>query len=84
MMMGKKAPLIANSCKMRALGNHFSVIAMVINSGATRESPSMAGKEMNDVKRSILRKTRSCLSLSSAIWANKGCATLPTMPEMSE
>ena len=79
-----KAPPTASSCRMRALGSHLSVMAMVISSGAISESPNMAGKETNEVKRSILRNTRLWRSLSSDTWRSTGRATLFTIPLMSE
>ena len=82
--IGKKAPQMANSCKIRALSIHLSVIAIVINSGATNDNPNIQGKEIKAVNRSILRKALTCRSESSVIWAKIGCATLPTIPEINE
>ena len=57
--IGMNAPLIQRICNIPALSIHLSVMAMVISSGATSESPNMAGKETKQVKRIIFRNTRS-------------------------
>ena len=45
-MTGINAPQIHNSCKISALGSHFSVIVIIISSFDTKLNPSMAGKEI--------------------------------------
>lgn len=66
LMTGINAPQIHNSCKISALGSHFSVIVIIISSFDTKLNPSMAGKEIKAVKRSSFLNTASCRALSSA------------------
>ena len=80
--MGKKAPATHSNCMSDAEGSHFSVTVTMMNSFAMSASPSIAGKEIKHVKRSILEKALQRRSLSSPIWTNVGCATPCTMPVM--
>ncbi len=84
LVIGMNAPPTQSNCRMEALDAHLSVILIVISSGAMSDSPNMAGKETNAVKRSILRNTRCCRSLSSDKLERTGCATLFTMPDTRE
>ena len=52
--------------------SHFSLINVTMNSGATSANPNMTGKEMKQVKRSILEKTRRRRSMSSPT-STKAC-----------
>ena len=61
---------------------HFSPIVSNMNSLETSDSPNMAGKDRNAVKRISLRNTRFSLSLSSAICASTGCATWSMVPDI--
>ena len=55
---GMNAPPTQSTCISRAAGNHLSVMAMTMNSGAMSASPKSAGQERKAVKRSILRNAR--------------------------
>lgn len=79
-MTGINAPQIHNSCKISALGSHFSVIVIIISSFDTKLNPSMAGKEIKAVKRSSFLNTASCRALSSATRVKTGCAMPFIMP----
>ena len=79
-MTGINAPQIHNSCKISALGSHFSVIVITISSFETKLNPSMAGKEIKAVKRNSFLNTASCRALSSATRVKTGCAMPFIMP----
>ena len=59
-------------------------MVIVMSSGAINASPSMAGKDMNETKRSIFLKTFFCLSTSDDTCISTGWATLVTMLVTSE
>ena len=58
--MGRKAPLTQRMVSMVALSSHFSPMASTMNSRAMAAMPNITGKERKEVKRSILRNTRTC------------------------
>ena len=78
----KKAPPTQSTWSNGMQSVHFSPIVSNMNSLETSDSPNMAGKDKNAVKRISLRNTRFSLSLSSAICASTGCATCSIVPEM--
>lgn len=56
--IGRKAPPIQRMRMSCAEEIHFSLMRTMMNSGAMSDRPNMAGKEMKQVKRSILEKVR--------------------------
>ena len=54
-LIGINAPHTQRICMIGTHGSHFSVMVMTISSLETIPNPNMAGKDINAVKRSILR-----------------------------
>ena len=57
LLIGINAPQIQSNCIIWAETSHLSVMVITMNSLDTMLRPNMAGKEINAVKRSILRNT---------------------------